>query len=223
MRREIVAVNPCDGLEFPPPARRRERIASPSEAAALIAALPVADRVLWSIAVYAGLRAGEILDLQRGDVDLAAGRIHVRRSWDPTSGAFVDPKSKAGCRVVPIAGMLRDELLEHRMRTESVSSAPDALVVARRNGLSLVHSAILARARRAWQRVKLQPLGLHEARSHCCQHLDRRWAEHPCGEHIRGPLRCGVHAEPLRAPTPGDHDHAKQTLDRFLEAHLTVR
>jgi integrase len=60
---------------------RRDRIADPVEAAALIAAVPAGqDRALWATAFYAGLRRGELQALRWQDVDLAAGFIHVERS-----------------------------------------------------------------------------------------------------------------------------------------------
>ncbi|HKP90335.1 MAG TPA: tyrosine-type recombinase/integrase [Thermoleophilaceae bacterium] len=52
-----VAVSPCDGLRLPAEQGRRERIATPTEAAALIAALPERQRPLWATAFYTGLRA----------------------------------------------------------------------------------------------------------------------------------------------------------------------
>jgi hypothetical protein len=50
-------------------------------------------------------------------VDLAThlGRIRVERSWDDKEG-FIDPKSEHGRRNVPVAAVLRDYLIEHRMR-----------------------------------------------------------------------------------------------------------
>lgn len=41
-----IAINPTSGLELRAPEGRRDRIASPAEAAALIAALPECDRAL---------------------------------------------------------------------------------------------------------------------------------------------------------------------------------
>lgn len=49
-----VAVNPTSGVQLPAVRGRRERIASPAEAADLIAALPQRDRALWATALYAG-------------------------------------------------------------------------------------------------------------------------------------------------------------------------
>jgi integrase len=94
---------------------KRERIASPQEAAALIAAVPEEERALWACAFYAGLRLGELQALRDEDVDLAAGVLHVRRSWDKIEGP-VAPKSRAGVRKVPIVAILRAQIAAHRLR-----------------------------------------------------------------------------------------------------------
>jgi integrase len=46
------------------------------------------------------------------DVDLAAGKIHVRRGWDVVEGIEVATKSRRARRV-PVALALRDHLDEH--------------------------------------------------------------------------------------------------------------
>ncbi|HXV58340.1 MAG TPA: hypothetical protein VD704_10770, partial [Gaiellaceae bacterium] len=56
-----VAVNPTSGLELPAMEGARDRVASPAEAAELLAALPERDRAIWATAMYAGLRRGELL------------------------------------------------------------------------------------------------------------------------------------------------------------------
>src|SRR3954454_12812131 len=49
-------VNPCSNLDLAAVRGRPERIPSPQDAAALLAALPESDRALWATALYAGLR-----------------------------------------------------------------------------------------------------------------------------------------------------------------------
>ena len=104
MVRGEVAVNPTIGLELPAVRGRRDRIASPREAAGLVAALD-RDQALWATAVYAGLRRGELQALDWSDVKLDDGVLRVRASWDPQAGR-ISPKTRAGTRVVPIASVL---------------------------------------------------------------------------------------------------------------------
>jgi integrase len=65
---------------------RRERFASPAEAAELIVAAPEEDRPVWATALYTGLRRGELMALRWNDVDFDAGTIHVRHAWDLEHG-----------------------------------------------------------------------------------------------------------------------------------------
>lgn len=70
LARGEVAVNPTSGVEVPAVGGRRERIASPDEAAALLAAISPTDRPVWATALYGGLRRGELMALRWDDVDL---------------------------------------------------------------------------------------------------------------------------------------------------------
>lgn len=157
-RADDCPVNPTAGVRLPAVRGRRERIADPAEAAALLAALDGADGALFATAMYAGLRLGELRALLWADVDLAAGLIRVERSWDPQAGP-VEPKSRAGRRRVPVAPVLRDALVEHRM-----GSAGDGLVFGRAPGRPFNASTVVARAHRAWEAAGLDPIGLHECR-----------------------------------------------------------
>jgi integrase len=152
-------VNPCDGVELPAPQGRRDRIAAPEEAAQLLAALPEGDRALWATAVYAGLRRGELMALDWTSVDLAGGTIAVERSFDPKEGVFVEVKSRAGERRVPLAGALREHLIDHKLRTRSTG-----LVFGRDGERPFDHSGLRARAARAWRAAGLAPITLHEGR-----------------------------------------------------------
>ena len=96
----------------------------PTEAEALIAAVPERDRAIWATAMYAGLRRGELRALRVEDVDLAAGVIHVERGWDPAEGE-IELKSNAGRRKVPITAVLRDYLAEHLARVDRAPAELD--------------------------------------------------------------------------------------------------
>lgn len=160
LTRELVAVNPMVALEIPAATGTRDRIASPDEAAALVAALPEGDRAVWATAMYAGLRRGELRGLRWCDVDLAAGVIRVERGWDAVQGA-IEAKTRAARRAVPIAGRLRDALLEHKLRT---GRDGEALAFGVTATAPLEPTNLRRRALTAWRAAGLDPIGLHECR-----------------------------------------------------------
>jgi integrase len=67
----------------------------------LLAAVPDDDRAIWSTAILAGTRRGELRALDWPNLDLKAGVLHFKRSYDPTFGR---PKSTHGIRAIPVAG-----------------------------------------------------------------------------------------------------------------------
>jgi len=154
-----LAVNPCERLRLPAARGRRERIASPTEAAAQIAALRTEDRALWGCAFYAGLRRGELRALKWDDVDLADGLIRVERSMS-SYGEAGEPKSRAGQRNVPIVAALRDLLIEHKLVTKRDSG----LVFGSSATRPFTPTAVRKRSLTAWRRAALNPIGLHECR-----------------------------------------------------------
>jgi integrase len=187
-----VAVNPTSGLELPAMEGARDRIASPGEAAELLAALPERDRALWATATYGGLRRGELLALRWEDLDLAAGVIHVERSWDAKEGA-VGPKSRAGRRTVPIPAVLRDYLVEHKLR----SGRHVGLVFGTSYAQPFTPSNVRKRANAAWICAGLEPIGLHE-----CRHTFASLM-----------IAAGVNAKALSAYM--GHSSVTITLDRY--------
>lgn len=169
--RRQVPVDPTDGLELPEPGARRERAASPTEAAELLAALPTDEQALWATAFYAGLRRGELRALRDDDIDLTANVIHVRHGWDDVEGE-IDPKSEKGERSVPVPAMLRRFLLEHRARSGRRGAD---LFFGRTTRDPFTPTHVRAQARKAWaiaaigsflrgEHGTLEPIGLHECR-----------------------------------------------------------
>lgn len=154
-----VAVNPTTGVQLPAVRGRRERIASPPEAAQLLAALPASERALWATAMYAGLRSGELQALTDEFVDLDRNELEIRWSWDPKVGR-VAPKSRAGERRVPIPAALRRHLLQHRL----ARGRRGGLFFGRPDGRPFSNQGTTQRAERCWKRAGLEPIGLHDCR-----------------------------------------------------------
>jgi integrase len=107
---------------------------------------------------------------------LAKGVIRVERAWDPKAALIIEPKSRAGRRSVPIAGVLRDHLLTWKIR----SGCGEGLVFGRDGKTPFHHGALWDRATTAWaaanekeiEKAKeeerkptlLAPFSMHEAR-----------------------------------------------------------
>ena len=169
LQRGDVAVSPMVALELPAATGRRERVAGPEEARELIAALMESDRALWGVALFAGLRRGELRGMRWSDIDLAAGVIYVRRSMN-SYGEVTPPKSEKGERRVPIIDPLRELLEAHQVltgRTEGLvfGTSPDAPFTPtniRKRALTAWRTANVERAKRGLEPLKA--ITLHECR-----------------------------------------------------------
>ena len=160
--REGLALNPTHDLELPAPNPAEVQIVAPETAAALLKALPIEDRAIWSTAIYAGLRYGELRALRWGAIDLASKTIRVRESWDPKEGSIA-PKTRTSKRTTPMPEVIRASLVELRGRRPAAPD--DALVFATDDGSPFHAASIYRRADRAWAAAGLADrLRLHQAR-----------------------------------------------------------
>jgi integrase len=163
LRRGWVSVNPTRELELPAPAGRRERIVDPEQAAKLLSALPLEVRSIYGLAIYGGLRRGEIAGLAWRHVDFGASRITVERSWCWRAGGFVTPKTKAGTRTVPMVAPLAAILLEHK-----IGSGGEGLMFPspREPARPFEPRSLARRADKAWKDAGLfaERIILHEGR-----------------------------------------------------------
>jgi integrase len=206
-----VAVNPCDKLRMPRSDSRRERIADPAEAEALIAALPIEDRAVWATAMYAGLRRGELMALRWEDVDLAAGIIRVERGWELVEREPIALKTNAGRRKVPIAAVLRDYLIEHRQRTQR-----DGFVFGEERPFS--PRRLSERADDAWTEAKLTRITLHECRHSFASLMIAAGVNAKALSTYMGHANISITLDRYGHLMPGNEDEAAGLLDAYLEA-----
>ncbi len=210
LSRGEVAVNPTTGTELPAVRGRRDRIAAPGEAALLLAALGESDRALWATALYGGLRRGELMALKWEDVDLAGGIIRVERSYDPKEHAFIAAKSEAGRRRVPIAAVLREHLLDHRIATGRTEG-----LVFGRDGVRVVSdSGLRARAASAW--VGLDRITLHECRHTFASMMIAAGVNAKALSEYLGHATIALTMDRYGHLMPGNEDEAAGLLDAYL-------
>lgn len=90
----------CDfpKVDFPKVSNQRVAFLMPDRAEALLYAIKEKSTHLWCqcvLALYAGLRFGEIAALELSDIDLDAGTIHVRDSKGGTRHAYITKPIRA--------------------------------------------------------------------------------------------------------------------------------
>jgi integrase len=207
-----LGINPCSGLETPAVRGRRERFASPAEAAALIAAIPSRDRPIWATAMYGGLRRGELRALRAEDVDLAAGVIRIERGWDPYEGE-IKLKSRAGRRKVPISEALRPFLVKQlaatgRTETDRLFGSTAARPFA--------GEKLSERADEAWKSAGLNRITLHECRHTFASLMIAAGVNAKALSTFMGHANISITLDRYGHLMPGSEGEAADLLDSYL-------
>jgi integrase len=135
--------NPARGVELPTLKCVRPKWAlTPTQALALIDALPGMARAMVGLTILSGLRRGELFALRWRDIDEAGQRLTVREAvYD---GQFGTPKTEAGIRQIPLS-MAAFKLVSEWKGTAKRTDA-DALVFATRTGGPIAPNNVLRRA-----------------------------------------------------------------------------
>ena len=213
LEREQIAVNPTERLALPRERPGRDRVAEPREVEALLGVLPPRHRVLWSAALYSGLRRGELQALLWSALDLDAGILRVERSWDRVAGP-VAPKSRSGERCVPIPGALRGELLAHRL---AQGSGGEGFVFSATGERPFDPSNALRAARRLWRAAGLRPLGFHQCRHTYASFMIAAGVNPKALCTYMGHSSITVTLDRYGHLMPGNERQAAELLDAFLE------
>jgi integrase len=168
VERGLVAQNPAADLAHfvgrLPHGKRLDFFTAAEVAQALRAAEGLPVRALAATAFGTGLRWGELAALQREDVDLAGGPLHVSRSWSERAGRATPPKN-GKARHVPVPAELAAVLREHMQVREAEGWGQDALLFFGADGRRLSAST----TRRMWESL-LGRAGLRVRPIHCARH-----------------------------------------------------
>lgn len=227
--RDELTYNPSERIDLPNgDSKRPKRIASPEEAAALLAALDAGDRPVWATAFYAGLRRGELQALRVCDIDLESNLIAVERGWDQVEGV-IEPKSRAGRRTVPLLAILRDYLDKHLSRT---GRSGEDLVFGRLPEQAFYASTVDGRAKRAWAAANerereatkdndrepelLTPISLHRCRHTFASLLIDSGANPKAIQDFMGHSKIQTTFDVYGHLLPGSHDEVRERMDAYL-------
>lgn len=117
---ELVDRSPCRASSvLPVHEDRKVTLPTDAQLATLVEAMPERLRPAVLLGAFGGLRAGEVLGLTRGDVDLAAGTVRVERTVtrqaDGSTGVG-SPKTRASRRTVALPPSVVAALRDHLAR-----------------------------------------------------------------------------------------------------------
>ena len=131
-------------------------------------------RCLVLLGGFVGLRTGELLGLERRDVDLMHRVIHVRRQAQEINGhrIITEPKTQAGVRSLSLPGALVESLEAHI--AANGAPGPAGAVFTGRSGLPLRRADLSEEWRAAVAAVGLSGLRIHDLRHHAATTFARK-------------------------------------------------
>lgn len=156
VKRKFVTANPCDidGASSYTPTQKLQ-VPTVKEVEIMLEVAPEPFRTMIALAVYGGLRKGEIYALTRSDIKTVKSAEGVRLfvdvnkaiQWDANAEIVGDPKSSSGIRVIemPAASI---EIITAHLKTVGIN--PDAALFPRKPGSDL-----------HWGKYQINPLWRH--------------------------------------------------------------
>ena len=178
--------------------RRKKRILEPKQAQNLTLALPPPYNTIVALALFSGLRKGEIAALRWNDITL----MHVEVDEAVYRGKLGSPKSRKSRRRVAIGRGL-SEVLEAWRKQAKFTGADDFVFGIRTNSPIDLHNVIARHIKPTCVKLGLPLVSWHDFR-----HTYTTWAR-----------RAGVNAETMRDQL--GHSSVKITLDIY--SHLDDR
>lgn len=162
---ELIDANPCR-IVGAGRAKRVHKIrpASVDELAVLTAEMPERLQLMVLLASWCALRFGETIELRRGDIDLSAEVIRIRRAAVRVGGTFqlTTPKSDAGVRDVAIPPHIIPTIEQHLAKY--VGKRRDSLLFPADNGGRLQPSTLMRHWYKARAKADREDLRWHDLR-----------------------------------------------------------
>jgi len=117
---QVITSNPAARVKPPKVQRKQAAVYDEEQVKTLLAALDAEDpkyRLLINLALFTGLRRGEIMGLEWQDVDFDAGTIKVQQTsqYVPKKGVITkSPKNETSARLLSIPSFIVDMLKQHK-------------------------------------------------------------------------------------------------------------
>jgi len=211
---DVLAVSPCK-VKGAGQVRSPERpTASVAELGAAVAAAPERYRLALLLPAWCQLRRGEVLGLQRRDVDLLHATVRVERAWTaPMGGAPVlgSPKTEKGTRTLTVPANVVPALADHLARF--TGPEPSDWLFGGEDGQPISPRTL----NRVWATAR-RSIGRPDLHLHDLRHSGLTWAA-ATGASVAELMRRGGHATPGAALR---YQHATEDRDAAMAAALAA-
>ncbi len=201
---DVIERMPCT-IKLLPVSKRATRFYDFGEFERLVVAAKAMDARAYLLVLLsgeAGLRLGEMVPLEWGDIDFVKGQVCVQRSaW---KGQVASPKG-GRLRYVPLTKRLRSALRDHR-------HLRGPLVLYQDDASPLTEGLVQGFVRRAAQRAGLFNNGPHMLRHTFCSHLAMRGAPARAIQELAGHQDLTTTQRYMHL-SPAELDRAIQLLD----------
>jgi integrase len=209
-----LAANPAAAVRRAKVPHQEMQALSPAEVRRFLCAVEPDYWLFFTVAVFTGLRRGELIALQWGDVDWQAGRVHVRRSlW---KGRFIGPKTQRSIRSVDLAPQVLSALREARP-VGSSEALRSQLIFSAANGKPLdPDNLVKRRFLPTLERAELPRIRFHDLR-HTYASLLIASGEHP--KYIQSQLGHASITTTLDRYghlLPGAYEHGGERIERTV-------
>jgi integrase len=211
---EVIVRNPCQvkgAGQVHSPERPTGTVA---ELAAAVQSVPDRYQLALLLTAWCQLRRGEVLGLQRRDVDLLHSSIRVERSWAVTTEGMQvlgDPKTEKGTRVLAVPSHVTPLLADHLDRL--IDPSPAAWLFPGREEQPITPRTL----DRMWERAR-RTVGRPDLRLHDVRHSGLTWAA-ASGASVAELMHRGGHASPAAALR---YQHATADRDRAIADALAA-
>lgn len=200
MKWGLAVRNVTDAVDRPRVERKEQQSLTPDEVEALFAALDYERlRGMWKLAVYSGLRQGELIAFRWTDIDLQTGTLAVRQGQVQIGKRMIvsEPKTARSRRIIKLPADAVQALLDYRALAMKEGHAGKELVFVSEAGEMLTRNE----CRSSWERIR-KATGKLKVRVHDLRHTNASLL-----------LAAGVHAKVIFERL--GHSTISLTLDTY--------
>ena len=226
VRLRLLRRNPCEDIDPPKPARTEMKIIDQAQSAHLLKA--VEGKALYlpvMLAIATGMRRGEILALQWGDLNRNA--LQIRRTLEETmSGlSFKEPKSERSRRSIVLPAFAAEALRRHRRQQAEdllrfgIRQTPETLVCCRAEGQPFSPRAISKAFAELSRRLGLG-IRFHDLRHSHMSHLLAAGVHPKVASERAGHSSISITMDIYSHLIPGMQEDAADRIDAALRTHL---